>query len=50
MTQLGALCISNLCATKPNHSDRFYQLLGQVMPDWEVVKERLENMAVKFFE
>lgn len=33
-----------------NHSDRFYQLLGQVMPDWEVVKERLDNMAVKFFE
>ena len=33
-----------------NHSDRFYQLLTQVMPDWEVVKERLDNMAVKFFE
>ena len=33
-----------------NHSDRFYQLLNQVMPDWEVVKERLDNMAVKFFE
>ena len=33
-----------------NHSERFYQLLTQVMPDWEVVKERLDNMAVKFFE
>lgn len=33
-----------------NHSDRFYQLLNQVMPDWEMVKERLDNMAVKFFE
>ena len=33
-----------------NHSERFYQLLNQVMPDWEVVKERLDNMAVKFFE
>ena len=33
-----------------NHSDRFYQLLTQVMPDWETIKERLDNMAVKFFE
>ena len=33
-----------------NHSDRFYQLLTQVMPDWEGVKDRLDNMAVKFFE
>ena len=33
-----------------NHSERFYQLLTQVMPDWEVVKERLDNMAVKFFD
>ena len=33
-----------------NHSERFYLLLTQVMPDWEVVKERLDNMAVKFFE
>lgn len=33
-----------------NHSERFYQLLNQVMPDWEVVKERLDNMAAKFFE
>ena len=33
-----------------NHSDRFYQLLNQIMPDWEIVKERLDNMAVKFFE
>ena len=30
-----------------NHSDRFYQLLNQVMPDWEMVKERLDNMAEK---
>ena len=26
-----------------NHSDRFYQLLTQVMPDWETIKERLDN-------
>lgn len=30
-----------------NHSDRFYQLLGQVMPEWELVKERLDNMAAR---
>jgi len=30
-----------------NHSERFYQLLNQVMPDWAIVKERLDNMAEK---
>lgn len=28
-----------------NHSERFYRLLGQVMPGWEQVKERLDEMA-----
>lgn len=30
-----------------NHSDRFYRLLSQVMPQWEGVKQRLDNMAGK---
>ncbi len=32
-----------------NHSDRFYQLMNQVMPDWELRKKQLDNMAMKFF-
>ncbi|EAB7163823.1 M48 family metallopeptidase [Salmonella enterica] len=28
-----------------NHSERFYRLMGQVMPEWEVVKTRLDGMA-----
>ena len=28
-----------------NHSKRFYMLLGQVMPDWERVKMRLDGLA-----
>src|SRR5690606_2338808 len=28
-----------------NHSERFYRLMGQVMPDWEKTKERLAWMA-----
>jgi len=28
-----------------NHSERFYRLMGQVMPGWEKVKERLDSMA-----
>ncbi|CAG9294962.1 M48 family metallopeptidase [Celerinatantimonas diazotrophica] len=28
-----------------NHSERFYRLMGQVMPGWEKVKERLDGMA-----
>ncbi|MCE1176219.1 MAG: M48 family metallopeptidase [Burkholderiales bacterium] len=28
-----------------NHSKRFYMLLGQVMPDWERVKIRLDGLA-----
>ena len=30
-----------------NHSARFYQLLCQVMPDWEKQKEMLDGMAAK---
>lgn len=28
-----------------NHSKRFYILLGQVMPDWERIKMRLDGLA-----
>ncbi|MNI90038.1 WLM domain protein [compost metagenome] len=28
-----------------NHSERFYRLLTQVMPNWEKVKARLDGMA-----
>lgn len=28
-----------------NHSERFYRLMGQVMPRWEKTKERLDGMA-----
>lgn len=28
-----------------NHSERFYRLIGQVMPDWEKTKKRLDEMA-----
>ena len=30
-----------------NHSERFYQLLGQVMPNWQTIKNQLDNMANK---
>lgn len=31
-----------------NHSDRFYRLMGQVMPNWEKTKQRLDERAVCF--
>jgi len=31
-----------------NHSERFYRLMGQVMPNWEKVKEKLDSMSAKF--
>lgn len=32
-----------------NHSERFYRLLGQVMPHWEKTKSKLDGMAQKVF-
>ncbi|WP_447885486.1 M48 family metallopeptidase [Serratia fonticola] len=32
-----------------NHSERFYRLMGQVMPKWEMTKERLDGMAGVMF-
>lgn len=32
-----------------NHSERFYRLMGQVMPDWEKTKKRLDGMAGVIF-
>ncbi|HBN8933155.1 TPA: M48 family metallopeptidase, partial [Pseudomonas aeruginosa] len=28
-----------------NHSERFYRLMQQVMPQWEKTKKRLDGMA-----
>lgn len=40
--------IHELChITEHNHSERFYQLLGQVMPNWQMVKNHLDDMANK---
>lgn len=33
-----------------NHSERFYRLLHRAMPNWEVVKQRLDSMVWKFIE
>lgn len=30
-----------------NHSEKFYRLMNQIMPNWEQVKERLDGMASK---
>lgn len=32
-----------------NHSEKFYRLIGQVMPRWEKTKERLDGMAHSIF-
>lgn len=32
-----------------NHSERFYRLMGQVMPKWETTKTRLDGMAALIF-
>ena len=33
-----------------NHSERFYRLMGQVMPQWEKTKKRLDGMAYVYIE
>ncbi|WP_268762556.1 MULTISPECIES: YgjP-like metallopeptidase domain-containing protein [Idiomarina] len=32
-----------------SHSERFYRLMRQVMPNWERVKEQLDQMAGRIF-
>lgn len=32
-----------------NHSERFYRLMGQVMPEWEDVKKRLDGLVGRIF-
>ena len=42
--------VHELChLAEHNHSKRFYMLLGQVMPDWERVKMRLDGLAQRLF-
>lgn len=33
-----------------NHSERFYRLMDQVMPDWKKIKSRLDDSAARFLE
>ncbi|EFB7859370.1 M48 family metallopeptidase [Enterobacter cloacae complex sp. P3B] len=44
--------LHELChITEHNHSERFYRLMGQAMPEWGVAKMRLDEMAgVLFFD
>lgn len=55
LIKASTLCIDyvilhELChLAEHNHSDRFYQLLGQVMPDWLERKSILDKMANKLF-
>ncbi len=38
--------VHELChLAEHNHSERFYRLIGQVMPNWEKVKGRLDGIA-----
>ena len=31
-----------------NNSERFYQLMAQVIPDWEKIKKQLDGRANRF--
>ena len=31
-----------------NHSERFYRLMGQVIPDWQEIKNQLDFLSIKF--
>jgi hypothetical protein len=32
-----------------NHSEKFYRLMAQVMPSWEITKQKLDMMAEAIF-
>ncbi|WPZ02537.1 SprT family zinc-dependent metalloprotease [Idiomarina sp. OXR-189] len=47
---LDYVILHELChIAEHNHSERFYRLMGQVMPNWERVKDRLDQMAGRIF-
>lgn len=33
-----------------NHSDKFYRLMHQIMPEWKSVKARLDGMASRLLD
>ncbi len=46
-TCIDYVILHELChIAEHNHSERFYRLMSQVMPNWEQTKERLDAMAV----
>ena len=32
-----------------NHSEKFYRLMSQIMPQWEKIKSRLDGLAARVF-
>ncbi|CCO77392.1 M48 family metallopeptidase [Erwinia amylovora] len=40
------MILHELChLAEHNHSERFYRLMAQVMPQWRTIKVRLDEMA-----
>ena len=43
---LGSIILCHLA--EHNHSEHFYRLIAQVMPNWQVVKKELDDKAAVF--